>query len=304
MNIGELRWPRWRLAFRLQRWLRPPSARTPSLPATTCSTSSAASDPQISPDGRWIAYVRRSNDIMTDRARSSIWLIDAASGDQRRWSPAPAIICSPRWSPDGKRLAYVSTAEGGAPQLFVRWMDSGQTRAHHRPARQPAGHRLVARRTAHRLSDERPRRGRQARLGPDQARRRRMGQAARGHRQGHLPRRRRRLSEAGLRPYLRGRCARRRAAPADLRRLSRRQIREWTPDGRAILFSAVRKPDWEMIANDSEVYRLDVASGAVDRADRPPRPRCRADRFARRPADRLCRLRRSQEGLRAGATSM
>ena len=38
---------------------------------------------------------------------------------------------------------------------------------------------------------------------------------------------------------------------------------EWTPDGRAILFSAVRKADWEMIANDSEVYRLDVASGAI-----------------------------------------
>jgi hypothetical protein len=37
---------------------------------------SAAADPQISPDGRWVAYVRRSNDIMTDRARSSIWLID------------------------------------------------------------------------------------------------------------------------------------------------------------------------------------------------------------------------------------
>src|SRR4030095_10250899 len=38
---------------------------------------------------------------------------------------------------------------------------------------------------------------------------------------------------------------------------------EWTRDGRAILFSAVRKPDWEMIANDSEIYRLDIDSGTV-----------------------------------------
>ena len=38
---------------------------------------------------------------------------------------------------------------------------------------------------------------------------------------------------------------------------------EWTPDGRAILFSATRKADWEMIANDSEVYRLDIASGTI-----------------------------------------
>ena len=36
---------------------------------------SIAADPQISPDGRWIAYVRRSNDIMVDRAVNSIWLI-------------------------------------------------------------------------------------------------------------------------------------------------------------------------------------------------------------------------------------
>ena len=42
---------------------------------------SIASDPQISPDGRHIAYVRRSNDIMSDRAVSSIWLIDTATGE-------------------------------------------------------------------------------------------------------------------------------------------------------------------------------------------------------------------------------
>ena len=36
---------------------------------------SAASDPQVSPDGRFVAYVRRSADIMTDKARSSIWLV-------------------------------------------------------------------------------------------------------------------------------------------------------------------------------------------------------------------------------------
>jgi len=38
-----------------------------------------ASDPEISPDGRMIAYVRRSNDIMTDKARPTIWLVDVAT---------------------------------------------------------------------------------------------------------------------------------------------------------------------------------------------------------------------------------
>src|SRR3982751_6819835 len=39
-----------------------------------------ATDPQISPDGRTIAYVRKSNDIMTDKALSTIWLVDTATG--------------------------------------------------------------------------------------------------------------------------------------------------------------------------------------------------------------------------------
>jgi len=43
----------------------------------------SAGDPQVSPDGRSIAYVRRAADIQTDRYRSSIWLIDVASGEAR-----------------------------------------------------------------------------------------------------------------------------------------------------------------------------------------------------------------------------
>ncbi len=87
---------------------------------------SAASDPQISPDGRTIAYVRQSADIMTDRNRSTIWVIDVASGRQQPLVAGSGAHFSPRWSPDGTRLAYLSTAEGGASQLYVRWMASGE----------------------------------------------------------------------------------------------------------------------------------------------------------------------------------
>ena len=83
-----------------------------------------ATDPQISPDGRTVAYVRKSNDIMTDKARQTIWLIDVASGQQRPLEAGSGSYFSPRWSPDGTRLAFVA-AEGGAPQLFVRWMAGG-----------------------------------------------------------------------------------------------------------------------------------------------------------------------------------
>lgn len=85
-----------------------------------------ATDPQIAPDGEHIAYVRRSNDIMTDRTRSNIWLLRADGSDHRPLLSGTANYNSPRWSPDGTRLAYLSNEERGS-QLYVRWMDTGQT---------------------------------------------------------------------------------------------------------------------------------------------------------------------------------
>jgi dipeptidyl aminopeptidase/acylaminoacyl peptidase len=85
-----------------------------------------ATDPQISPDGRTVAYVRKSNDIMTDKARPTIWLVDVATGQQRPLEAGSSSYSSPRWSPDGTRLAYVA-ADGGAPQLYVRWMSNGES---------------------------------------------------------------------------------------------------------------------------------------------------------------------------------
>ncbi|NJC05283.1 dipeptidyl aminopeptidase/acylaminoacyl peptidase [Sphingomonas kaistensis] len=84
-----------------------------------------ASDPQVRPDGKAVAYVRATGDVMNDRMNRSIWMIDLASGAQAPIAAGPGQHASPRWSPDGKRLAYVSYAEGEKPQLWVRWMDSG-----------------------------------------------------------------------------------------------------------------------------------------------------------------------------------
>jgi dipeptidyl aminopeptidase/acylaminoacyl peptidase len=86
-----------------------------------------ATDPQIHPDGRSVAYVRVAFDIMKDRSRPSIWMIDTDSGAQTPLVTSAGSHSQPRWSPDGDRLAYVSTADDGRPQLFVRWLGSGQT---------------------------------------------------------------------------------------------------------------------------------------------------------------------------------
>lgn len=86
-----------------------------------------AADPQISPDGTKIAYVRLTNDIMQDKAVSSIWLVDAVSGAETPLVTGAGTHVSPRWSPDGARLAYISTQSGGGPELHVRWMATGQS---------------------------------------------------------------------------------------------------------------------------------------------------------------------------------
>ncbi|MEO7466925.1 MAG: S9 family peptidase [Sphingobium limneticum] len=83
-------------------------------------------DPQISPDAHAVAYVRESFDIMTDRARRAIWLVDTATSTQQPLEAGASSASSPRWSPDGKRLAYV-VSEGGRSYIAVRWLENGRT---------------------------------------------------------------------------------------------------------------------------------------------------------------------------------
>ena len=97
-----------------------------------------AADPQISPDGRSIAYVRMSFDIKTDRPRGAVWLV-GADGKHARPLPSIAPSHSPRWSPDGTRLAYLAAAADGSTQLFVYWADSGATAAISNFTESPSG---------------------------------------------------------------------------------------------------------------------------------------------------------------------
>ncbi|MFZ8142192.1 prolyl oligopeptidase family serine peptidase [Alteromonas macleodii] len=84
------------------------------------------SEVQVSPNGKYVAYVRRSNDIMSDSSRANVWLASVDGKSRRPLLSSKKSYYSIRWSPDGSRLAYLSNEEG-KPQLYVRWMDTGQT---------------------------------------------------------------------------------------------------------------------------------------------------------------------------------
>ncbi|WP_414902350.1 prolyl oligopeptidase family serine peptidase [Sphingomonas flavalba] len=223
----------------------------------------AASDPQISPDGSQIAYVRRSNDVMTDRARATIWLIDVRSGTQIPLVAGPGAHMSPRWSPDGKRLAYVSAEEGGAPQLYVRWMANGATaRVTGLPdspsaiAWAPDGNRIAY---IAAVPDD------AAKFGTPPARPEGAKWAPPLEVITALTYR---ADGAG---YLKPGFDHIFVVAADggaPRQLTYGALNDsgplsWSPDGTTLYFSTNRHKDWERKPLNSEVYALDVASGAL-----------------------------------------
>lgn len=95
-------------------------------------------DPQISPDGSLIVYVRRSMDIMTDRRASELWIINADGSNHQKLTSRETGESSPRWSPDGKRIAFSSSTENGG-EIFMYWLSSGKVARLSELDRSPSG---------------------------------------------------------------------------------------------------------------------------------------------------------------------
>ena len=83
------------------------------------------SAPQISPDGTRVVYQLEWADKMADAFHSNLWIVGSDGKDNRPLTQGKHRDTGATWSPDGKRLAYLST-RSGRPQIAVRWMDSGE----------------------------------------------------------------------------------------------------------------------------------------------------------------------------------
>ena len=87
----------------------------------------AVGDPQLSPDGKWVAYTLTEYSLKDNRGTGRIWLAELGTGQTRRLTEGPGSDRQPRWSPDGATLAFVSTRQNG-PQLWVLPIAGGEAR--------------------------------------------------------------------------------------------------------------------------------------------------------------------------------
>ncbi len=87
----------------------------------------SVADPQLSPDGKWVAYTVATASLQENRNISRVWLAELATGQAREVTRGPGSDRAPRWSPDGASLAFISSREGG-PQVWVLPLAGGEAR--------------------------------------------------------------------------------------------------------------------------------------------------------------------------------
>ena len=216
-------------------------------------------DPQLSPDGNQIIYTRGWVDKMNDRRESALWIMNTDGSRNRFLSKGSGA----RWSPSGDRIAYVATGEPKGSQVFVRWMDaegatSQITRVDQSPtgvAWSPDGTQLsftmsVEDRNAWPIKMPKAPTGAKWTEAPKIVERLQY----RSDRTGFI--------DTGYRhifvvPAIGG-------TPRQLTSGNHNHSgNDWTPDGKTILFSGLRTDDDEHQWRESDIYSVDVASGAI-----------------------------------------
>ncbi len=83
------------------------------------------SDPQLSPDGKWVAFTAAVYDVEKNSKNTDIWLVPSQGGEPWQMTRSIKADERPRWAPDSKRLAFVS-ARSGASQIWILSIEAGE----------------------------------------------------------------------------------------------------------------------------------------------------------------------------------
>ncbi len=84
-------------------------------------------DPQVSPDGRWVAYTVTSYDLKKDESKSRIWMVPADGGEAVAMTAEDKSVSRPRWSPDGRYLAFLGSSDEDKTQVWTLFRKGGDS---------------------------------------------------------------------------------------------------------------------------------------------------------------------------------
>ena len=216
----------------------------------------SVSNPSISPDGKTIVFTRTWVDKVKDEYRSNLWVVDADGSRPRELTQGAWRDTAPVWSPDGKRIAFLSDRDG-TTQLHVMWVDTREaarlTSVERAPSNlrwSPDGKQIAFNNFVPDndpiLAVKLPERPKNAQWAKPAVIVNRLTWASDG--QGPLPMGHNQVfvidSILGGTP----------------RQVTSGKYNhggtEWSSDGRVIYVSAIRKPDAEYTRNDSEIYAV------------------------------------------------
>ncbi len=216
-------------------------------------------DPQLSPDGKQIAFTRRSVDKVNDKWDTNVWLMNADGSRQHSLVSGSA----PRWSPDGTRLLYIATGQPSGMQLWMRLMDGdgGTTQVTHvteaptDPEWSPDGSQLAFRMN----------------VPTKETWNIAMPAAPKGAKWTEPPRIVQRLNyradRIGFTDDGYQHLFVMSADGGQARQVTtgnwNHSAARWTADGKSLLFSSLRTPDAESAWRETEIYRADVSAGTI-----------------------------------------
>ncbi len=102
------------------------AARPSHLTPDHITQLATVSDPQVSPEGDWIAYVVERDDTDADESRSRIWMVPSAGGEAVAMTAEAESSSHPRWSPDGRYLAFLSARDEAPTQVWLLARQGGE----------------------------------------------------------------------------------------------------------------------------------------------------------------------------------
>lgn len=218
--------------------------------------------PSISPDGNKIVYVRNFKDIMTDRDYSNLWIVNADGTQNRPLTQGNQRDFGPVWSPDGSKIAYRSNAQDERVKLFVFYLDTKESVALTNSANAPGAVSWSADGQQLAFTQFVPAPKKSMLSIPSKPQGAEWNEAPifidevnyRGDGAGYLPSGNSQIFTIGLS----GGTARQRTFDDQ-----NHGSPIWSADGQSLFFSANLHENSELEPANSEIYQLNLASGAI-----------------------------------------